>query len=125
MHSLAASPARRRGLIRRVEGLMRAVSVRQRLIFTVVVLLLLLLTVAGVGAAQMQAIEQGRLAGGASRGIELLAMVCVVGAAVQFCFCYLVIASIIRPVKVAVKSARKGGQRRPDRAGPGPRAPTR
>ncbi|NML46318.1 HAMP domain-containing protein [Ramlibacter sp. G-1-2-2] len=107
MDSLAA-PARSRGLVRRTEDLLRVLTIRQRLIWTFVMLLALMLAVAGVGAWQMEQIEAG--SGGASRGKELLAMVCAAGFCIQFSFCYFVIASIVRPVKVAVKSARKVGQ---------------
>src|SRR5438067_2487483 len=84
----------RRGPVRRLEDLLRQVSIRERLVFTFVVLLLLMLSIAAVGVFQMQAIEQ---AGGAAGGL------------VQFSFCYLVVASIVRPVKVAMKGARKVG----------------
>ena len=99
-----------RGPLRRIEDLLRQVTIRERLIFTFVVLLLLMLAIAAVGVFQMQAIEQaGGAAGGTARGIRMLAAACVVGAGIQFTFCYLVVASIVRPVKVAIKSARRVG----------------
>src|SRR6478735_2435132 len=100
----------RRGPVRRLEDLLRQVSIRERLIITFVILLLLMLAVAAVGVFQMQAIEQaGGAAGGTSRGIRMLAVACAAGALIQFSFCYLVVASIVRPVKVAMKGARKVG----------------
>jgi methyl-accepting chemotaxis protein len=111
MESFAAPPARRHGLLRRTEDALRVITIRQRLIFTFVVLLALMLSVAGVGAWQMQQIElaSGGSGAGARQGMELLALVCAAGAVIQCFFCYLVIASVVRPVKVAVKSARKVG----------------
>jgi methyl-accepting chemotaxis protein len=99
-----------RGPVRRLEDLLRLVSIRERLVITFVILLLLMLSVAAVGVFQMQAIERaGAAAGGASRGIQMLAVACAAGALIQFSFCYLVVASIVRPVKVAMKGARKVG----------------
>ncbi|MDB5861770.1 MAG: methyl-accepting chemotaxis transducer transrane protein [Ramlibacter sp.] len=113
MHSDAQrlTPEARRGPVRRLEDLLRQITIRERLIFTFVILLLLMLSVAAVGAFQMQEIERaGSAAGGASRGLRMLAVACVASATIQFFFCYLVIASIVRPVKVAMKSARRVGQ---------------
>jgi methyl-accepting chemotaxis protein len=113
MHSAHAQAARRRGPIRWFEDLLRQTTIRARLIGAFVLLLLLMLAVAAVGGWQMHEIERagagGRGAATAARGVELLALVCAAGALIQFSFCYFVIASIVRPVKVAMKSARKVG----------------
>ena len=78
-----------RGPLRRIEDLLRLVSIRERLVFTFVVLLLLMLAIAAVGVFQMQAIEQaGGAAGGTARGIRMLAVACAIGGAIQFAFCY-------------------------------------
>src|SRR6478735_3810554 len=85
-----------RGPLRRFEDLLRQVTIRERLIFTFIVLLLLMLSIAGVGVFQMQAIEQaGGAAGGTARGIRMLAAACAIGAVIQFGFCYFVVASIV------------------------------
>ena len=115
MHSAQADAARRRGPIRWFEDLLRQTTIRARLIGAFILLLLLMLGVAAVGGWQMHEIERAgagvgpRGAATAARGIELLALVCAAGALIQFTFCYFVIASIVRPVKVAMKNARKVG----------------
>jgi methyl-accepting chemotaxis protein len=108
----AAGQTQRRGPVRRAEDALRLVSIRSRLIACFCGMLLFLLAVAGLGVWQMFAIEQGRGAAGAAtatQGMELLLGACAVFGMLQFSFCYLLTASIVRPVKVAMKSARKVG----------------
>jgi methyl-accepting chemotaxis protein len=103
-----------KGVVRHIEGVLRLTTIRARMIYSFAALLLLLLSVAGVAAWQMFAIEQaagGGRAGAATaaQGVQLLLAVCAAGAVIQFVFCYLLTASIVRPVRVAMKSARKVG----------------
>jgi methyl-accepting chemotaxis protein len=109
MQSSPPQARRATGPIRAIENQLRAVSIRTRLILAFVLLLVLMLSVAGVGAWQMQEIERAGSGATAAAGIRLLLAVCVGGAAIQFVFCYLLTSSIVRPVKVAMKSAHKVG----------------
>ncbi len=103
-----------KGLIRALENGMRVLTIRARLVWVFVALLLLLLTVAGVAGWQMLEMERAAAGGRAgtvtaAQGVQLLLAVCAGAALVQFVICYLLTASIVRPVRVAMKSARRVG----------------
>jgi methyl-accepting chemotaxis protein len=73
-----------------------------------------MLAVAAVGGWQLFEMERAASAGRAgsvtaTQGVQLLLAVCAAGGLLQFALCYLLTASIVRPVKVAMKSARRVG----------------